>query len=84
MNYFSSNDFKRLEMLFFELFSNPIGRIKSAPPHQLAKWSSVLDRQLSRERARGINKHYRYDFNRHVALASIRQRVMQALEEAAH
>lgn len=44
--------------------------IESAMPHQIRGWMRIIERKLHIERNRGLSRHYRYDLNRHIALAS--------------
>lgn len=37
---------------------------------------SRLDRLIQRERLKGLNKHWSYDINRHIALKQIRDRLL--------
>lgn len=52
--------------------------LNADPTHQKAAISK-LDRLIQRERLKGLNKHWSYDINRHIALKQIRDRLLSLL-----
>lgn len=42
--------------------------LQGADVFALRQWRNILDTALLRERNRGIERHYRYSLNRHIAL----------------
>ncbi|MEM5502341.1 hypothetical protein WNY59_12170 [Ahrensia kielensis] len=45
-------------------------QLDTAPPHQIRDWINTIEIKLNLERNRGLSRHYRYDLNKHLALAS--------------
>ena len=71
----------RMVLLFRHLFGESESAISSAPPNKLRQWLDQIKLELQRERNRGKARHYRYDFNRHLALASIRNIISKRLDQ---
>jgi len=67
------------KLLFDRLFAVPASTIDSAPPHQIRQWLDAVKLELVRERNKGKARHYRYDLNRHIALAAARDVLAQRL-----
>jgi hypothetical protein len=40
-----------------------------------------LNRLIKRERLKGLNKHWSYDINRHIALKQVQMRIMNMITE---
>ena len=74
----SKSNFK---ILFWLLFSAPDSEIDYAPAHQIRVWLDKVKFELTRERNRGKMEHYRYDMNRHIALAAARNALAMRLKE---
>lgn len=55
--------------------------IDDAPAHQLRLWLDRVKRELTRERNKGKMRHYRYDMNRHIALAAARNEIAERLDQ---
>ena len=51
-----------------------------APPHQIRQWLETIEARLSRERKKGLARHWGYDLNRHIALKAARDRLKAWLE----
>ncbi len=69
-------------LLFRNLFGEPECVIAAAPPHKLRLWLGRIKLELRRERNRGKTRHYRYVFNRHLALAAVREIILKKLGES--
>lgn len=69
-----------VKILFERLFSTPDSAIEYAPAHQVRLWLDKVRLELTRERNRGKIEHYRYDMNRHIALAAARNALAMRLK----
>lgn len=65
--------------IFLRLFSAPATAIHTAPAHQVRLWLDRVKLELTRERNRGKARHYRYDINKHIALAAARNELTMRL-----
>ncbi len=72
---------QNFNILLRRLFALPDTTIESAPAHQVRLWLNKVGLELKRERNRGSVQHYRYDMNRHLALAAARNALAMRLEE---
>lgn len=63
------------------LFSVVEPEIENAPAHQIRLWLDKVKLQLMLERNRGVARHYRYDINRHMALAAARNALTLKLKQ---
>ena len=55
--------------------------IDTAPAHQLRLWLNKIKIELKRERNRGKLRHYRYNMNRHIALAAAHKELTARLDQ---
>jgi hypothetical protein len=55
-------------------------QLKAASPHQVRGWINTINRKLALERNRGLSRHYRYNLNRHLALASVHRILLARLQ----
>lgn len=53
--------------------------IARARPAQIRMWLSIAERQLTRERNKGLARHWSYNLNRHIALKAARDRLAHQL-----
>lgn len=51
----------------------------NAPAEKRASIAAKLSRLIKRERLKGLNKHWSYDINRHIALKQAQIRLLQLL-----
>lgn len=51
----------------------------NAPAEKRASIAVKLSRLIKRERLKGLNKHWSYDINRHIALKQAQTRLLQLL-----
>lgn len=51
----------------------------NAPTEKRATIAAKLTRLIKRERLKGLNKHWSYDINRHIALKQAQTRLLQLL-----
>lgn len=51
----------------------------NAPIEKRASIAAKLTRLIKRERLKGLNKHWSYDINRHIALKQAQTRLLQLL-----
>lgn len=51
----------------------------NAPAEKRASIAAKLTRLIKRERLKGLNKHWSYDINRHIALKQAQTRLLQLL-----
>ncbi|MBX8824536.1 cytoplasmic protein [Ochrobactrum sp. SFR4] len=51
----------------------------NAPAEKRANIAAKLSRLIKRERLKGLNKHWSYDLNRHIALKQAQTRLLQLL-----
>lgn len=51
----------------------------NAPDEKRASIAAKLTRLIKRERLKGLNKHWSYDINRHIALKQAQTRLLQLL-----
>ena len=68
-------------MLFRNLFATPVSAVDTARAHQIRIWLNQVRLELARERNRGKMQHYRYDMNKHMALAAARDVLALRLDE---
>lgn len=71
----------KINMLFRSLFATSASAIDTARAHQVGMWLDRVRRELARECSRGKVQHYRYDMNRHMALAAARDILALRLKE---
>lgn len=70
-----------IKVLFERLFLAPESAIENAPAHQIRLWLEKVRVELIRERNKGTMQHYRYDMNKHIALAAARNALAMQLEK---
>jgi hypothetical protein len=60
--------------------------ITAATTETKASIVARLSRLIKRERLKGLNKHWSYDINRHIALKQVQQRILNmiAKDNGAH
>lgn len=75
-----SQEMLAIGLVFRRLFDLPSAAIQTSPPHQIRCWLDRILMELRRERNRGKARHYRYDLNRHIALAHTRDFLLQQLK----
>lgn len=51
-------------------------QITAASMETKASIAAKLNRLIKRERLKGLNKHWSYDINRHIALKQVQQRIL--------
>ncbi len=61
-------------------------QISAATTKTKAIIATKLNRLIKRERLKGLNKHWSYDINRHIALKQVQRRILNmiASDEDAH
>ncbi len=61
-------------------------QVTAATTETKAVIAAKLNRLIKRERLKGLNKHWSYDINRHIALKQVQQRILNmiATDKAAH
>ena len=61
-------------------------QISAATTETKAIIATKLNRLIKRERLKGLNKHWSYDINRHIALKQVQRRILNmiASDEDAH
>jgi hypothetical protein len=61
-------------------------QITAATTETKASIVARLSRLIKRERLKGLNKHWSYDINRHIALKQVQQRILNmiAKDNGAH
>lgn len=55
-----------------------------ASPLELGQHLRALDRRLTRERNKGLARHWSYDLNRHIMLKAVRDMVVAHIETRRH
>lgn len=58
--------------------------LDDASPLELGRHLRALDRRLTRERNKGLAKHWAYDLNRHIVLKAVRDMVAAYIEHRRH
>ena len=56
-------------------------QILNAPLEQKTRIADKLNRLIKRERLKGLNKHWSYDINRHIALKQVQNRLIKLIKE---
>jgi len=54
--------------------------LHDASPLELGEHLRALDRRLTRERNKGLARHWSYDLNRHIGLKVVRDMVLALIE----
>ena len=57
-------------------------QITTSPAEIKARIAAKLSRLIKRERLKGLNKHWSYDINRHIALKQAQTRILNMIAEA--
>lgn len=73
------NHAPNLNRALYQVLAISFNEFGQAPPHLLRQWLEKTQLKISRERNRGISKHYRYSLNRHIALSQIRTAIRSRL-----